>query len=95
MDDKDRHREKLEAKFREVKARIELLEAKAAQVKAESKIEYQRHLDELRQKRDAMRSRLDEIKTTGGEAWRDIRAGMEKAADDLKEAVDKAMAKFR
>ncbi len=95
MEDKELYREKFEAKLREIKARIELLEAKAAQVKAESKLEYQRHLDELRRKRDALRSRLDEFKTSGGEAWKDIRAGMEKAADDLKQAVDKAMDKFR
>ena len=95
MEDKELYREKFEAKLREIKARIELLEAKAAQVKAESKLEYQRHLDELRQKREVLRGRLDEFKTSGGEAWKDIRSGMERAADDLKQAVDKAMDKFR
>jgi hypothetical protein len=95
MADKDLYREKFEAKLREIKARIELLEARAAQVKTESKLEYQRHLDELRQKREVLRGRLDEIKSSGGEAWKDIRAGIEKAADDLRQAVDKAMDKFR
>lgn len=95
MEDKDLYREKIEAKLKEIKARMELLEAKAAQVKAEAKLEYQRHLDELHQKREGLRSRLDELKSSGGEAWKDLRAGMEKAADDLKQAIDKALDKFR
>jgi uncharacterized protein YukE len=95
MDDKELYREKLEAKFKEMKARVELLEAKAAQVKAESKLEFQKHLDELRQKRDAVQGKLEEVKKSGGEAWHDLRSGMEKAAEELKQAIDRAMDKFR
>jgi len=95
MDDKELYREKLEAKFKEMKARVELLEAKAAQVKAESKLEFNKHLAELRQKRDALQGKLDEVKKSGGEAWKDLRSGMEKAAEELKQAIDRAMDKFR
>ena len=95
MDDKELYREKLEAKFKEMKARVELLEAKAAQVKAESKLEFQKHLDELRQKRDAVQGKLEEVKKSGGEAWKDLRSGMEKATEELKQAIDRAMDKFR
>jgi seryl-tRNA synthetase len=95
MDDKELYREKLEAKFKEMKARVELLEAKAAQVKAESKLEFQKHLDELRQKRDAVHGKLEEVKKSGGEAWKDLRSGMEKATEELKQAIDRAMDKFR
>jgi DNA repair exonuclease SbcCD ATPase subunit len=95
MDDKELYREKLEAKIKELKTRVELLEAKAAQIKAESELEFNKHLAELRQKRDALQGKLDEIKKSGGEAWQDLRSGMEKATDELKQAIDRAMDKFR
>jgi len=94
MEEKDLYQKKLESKLKEIKARMEMLEAKAVQAKAEFKPEYQKHLYELRQKREALRSKLDEIKKSSGEAWKDLKSGMEKAADDLKQAIDKAIDKL-
>ncbi|BCR06748.1 hypothetical protein DESUT3_38170 [Desulfuromonas versatilis] len=95
MEEKQAYREKFEARLRELKAQLELLEAKADLAKAEAGIEYQKQIKELRQKRDAMSARLEELKKAGGDAWRDLRTGLEKAAEDLKGALERARDKFR
>jgi hypothetical protein len=95
MEEKNLYREKFEAKLKELKAQIDVIEAKAAQVKAESKIEYQKQMEELRRKREAVGHRLEEIKIASGEAWKDLKGGMEKGMDDLKQGIDQAMDRFR
>lgn len=95
MEDKDLYREKFEAKLKEVKAQIDFLEAKADQVKAESKIEFKQQIQSLRQKRDAIGNKLDQLKQSSGEAWKELKAGLESATEDLKGALGKAMDQFK
>jgi septation ring formation regulator EzrA len=95
MEDKNLYQEKFEAKLKELKAQLDFIEAKAAQAKAQSKIELQKQLQDLRRKRDAMRERLDKVRKSSGGAWKDLKAGVESAADDLKEALGKVMDKFK
>jgi len=94
MEEKDLYQKKLESKLKEIKARMEMLEAKAVQAKAEFKPEYQKHLYELRQKREALRSKLDEIKKSSGEAWKDVQQGAQAAWDELDKAFRDASNKF-
>lgn len=95
MNDKDLYREKFEAILKEVKAQIDLLEAKADQVKAESKIEFKQQIQSLRQKRDSLSQKVDQFKQSSGEAWQDLKAGLESASKDLKGALGKAMEHFK
>ena len=95
MEEKKAYQEKYEAKLKEWKARIQLLEAKAEQVKAESKIEYQNMVQELKAKQQAMHGKLDELKASGESAWKEMRSGLEKAKDELKGALDRAVDRFK
>ena len=38
---------------------------------------------------------LDRMKTASGNAWRDLKSGVEEAIVDLKSAVDRAYAQFK
>ncbi len=95
MADKDAFREKLEAQLKEWNARIDLLKAKAEKAKAEAKIEYSKDIENLKAKRDALRGKLAEWQSAGSEAMESIKAGVEKAAADLKSAIEKAASKFK
>lgn len=95
MQEKDLYRQKFEAKLKEVIAQIDLLEAKADQVKAESKIELQQQIQSLRQQRDTLGQKLDQLKQSSGDAWKDLKAGLESATEDLKGALGKAMERFK
>jgi hypothetical protein len=95
MEEKSAYQEKFEARLKEWKAKIEQLEARAGQVKADAKIEYQEKIRELKEKEKAARSKLEELKKGGSEAWRELKGGLEKAGDDLKAAIEKAVSKFK
>jgi chromosome segregation ATPase len=95
MEEKDLYREKYAAKFKELKAQIDALEARAEQVKAESKLELKRQIDDLRQKRDVLGQKLEDLKHSSEAAWKELRAGLEAATDNLKGALAKAKDQFK
>jgi predicted phage gp36 major capsid-like protein len=95
MENKQAYREKLEAQMREWSAKIDLLKAKADQAEADAKIEYRNRIEDLRQKKEALKAKLGELQNASDAAWKDIRAGAEKAAADLKDALQSALAKFK
>lgn len=86
--------EKVEATLREWNARIELFLARADKAKAEGKIRFQSRLDDLREKREAARQKLDELQESTGEAWKEIRPHLDRATGELKAALDRAFAAF-
>ena len=95
MDDKEAYRQSAEAKLKEWNARMDLLKAKAEQADAEARIEYSRRIQELEIKGSEVRDMLDRMKTGSGNAWRDLKSGVEEAIVDLKSAVDRAYAQFK
>jgi hypothetical protein len=81
--------------MREWSAKIDLLKARADQAEAEAKIEYQNRIEDLRQKKEALQAKLTELQNASDAAWKDIKVGAEKAAGDLKDALQSALAKFK
>ena len=96
MSDKRKaYEEKLDAQINELNAQLALLKAKADKANAEAKIEYHKSIEDLQLKRDTAKAKLHELKTSGDDAWEDLKAGMEKTWDDLKSAFHAAAAKFK
>jgi chromosome segregation ATPase len=95
MENKEAYKDKLEAQMREWSAKIDLLKARADQAEAEAKIEYNKRIEDLRQKKEALQAKLSELQDASDAAWKDIKAGTEKAAADLKDAVQSALSKFK
>jgi multidrug resistance efflux pump len=96
MTDKRRaFEEKLEARKKEMNAKINLLKAKADTAKADAKVEYYARIEALQHKRDTAGTKLQELKAAGDEAWEDLKAGTEKAWDEVKSAFHDAAAKFK
>lgn len=89
------YREKLEAQLREWNAKIEELSAKADKAKAQGKVEFLEQMEKLKGRRTELESKLREVKGASGEAWKSLWAGAEKAAADLKQALEDARAKFK
>ena len=89
----------LTAKLKQWDDDIDRLEAKAqkakAEVKAEVKADYNKHIQDLRDKKKAAQERLEEVKHAGEEAWEDLKSGSVEAYDSLKNAFQSAMSKFK
>jgi hypothetical protein len=95
MSSKDAYVEKLHAKIDEWNADIDKLIARADLAKAESKIEYHRQIDQLKQKRRTIEEQLAEINRAGDDAWEDIKSGIDLAWKALNEAIASARSRFK
>jgi predicted ATP-binding protein involved in virulence len=95
MEKRKAFEEKLDAQLKEWNAQIALLKAKADKAKAQTKIEYLTIIEGLQQKRDTAKSKLQELKAAGPEAWEGLKTSAEKGWDDVKTAFHDAVSKFK
>ena len=91
---KDAYREKLEARIEEQRARLELLKAKAKRAAADVKIMAYEEIGDADAKLDALKAKLKELGHASGDAWQDMKGGIEKAWDDLTASCKKAAQRF-
>ena len=94
MRNKEAYRQKLEAQMREWRAKIAQLKAQVDKKEAEVKIDYSKEIEELNSKKDAVEYKLEELTNASGEAWREIKAGVQSAVEDLKASLEKASSKY-
>lgn len=94
MSKKDAYVQKLHAKIDEWNADIDKLKIKADQVEAESRIEYQKQVEKLKQKRREIESKAAELKRSGEDAWEDLKSGADLAWEAMNEAVKSARSRL-
>ena len=95
MADKDAYVKKMHAKLDEWNAEIDKLKAKADQAEAESRIEYQNRIEDLRDKRKEAEKKMSQVKEAGEGAWEDLKSGVQNAWDAMDKAVKSARSKFK
>jgi len=94
-DKRKAYEEKLDAQLAEWNAQIALIKAKAENAKADAKIDYYKTIDALEHKRDMAKTKLQELKTAGDEAWEVVKAGVEKVWSEVKTSYHDAASKFK
>ena len=94
MDNKDAYRRKIEGLLSEWENKIDTLLDKAEAATASARSHYYEQRQILDAKQEVIRRKLCELKEEGGEAWEEIKDGMEEAWKDLHGAFEKAAAKF-
>lgn len=95
MNSKEAYIQKLHAKIDEWNADIDRLKAKADQVEADSKIEYQKQVEALKNNRDDIEKKISEISRSGENAWEDLKAGIDLAREAMSEAIKSATSRFK
>jgi phosphoenolpyruvate-protein kinase (PTS system EI component) len=95
MDKMEAYREKLEAQLKEWKAKIDMLEKRAAEASGETKTELMRAIGELRQKKELVKEKWTELQKEGSAAWDRMKEGLEKAASEFKSALDRVVSRFK
>ncbi|MEJ2658494.1 MAG: hypothetical protein P8012_15105, partial [Desulfobacterales bacterium] len=93
--DKDAYVQKLHAKLDEWNADIDKLKAKADQAKAETRLKYQKEIENLQKKRKAIEIKLTELHRAGEGAWEDLKSGVQSAWDSMEEALKSARTRFK
>lgn len=92
---KDEYRRKLESVLGQVDDRIDQLQDEAARAGAKEKKELPEQLAQLRRLRDKAEAEAERVKSATPEAWQDLKSGIGSAFEDLRNAFEKAGAKFR
>jgi len=92
---KEAYEKKIDAQLDEWKVEIDKLKAKADKAEADAQIKYHKHIEDLRAKQEAARERLVELKEAGGDAWEDLKAGLDNALKSLGDAVKSATSYFK
>lgn len=95
MDKRKAYEEKLDAQLEEWNAQIALFKAKADKAKAEAMIEYYKTIEALQRRQDGAKTKLNELKTAGDEAWEDLKTGAEKAWDEINASFHEAASRFK
>ena len=98
METKDSYLKKMKEKFDDLNYKWSIernkLEAKAQHAKVEVKKKYEEKLKTLQQKSEKMSQKLDQIDNASGDAWKDIKEGVDNAWHSLNEAIRKARSHF-
>jgi hypothetical protein len=95
MHKKDVYIQKLHAKIDEWNADIDKLAAKANQLEADSKIELQKQIENVKRKRNEIKRKIAESSNAGEDAWKDLKAGIDLAYEAMNEAVKSAASRFK
>jgi hypothetical protein len=93
--DKKAFIDKLTAQLKQWDADIEKLKARAEEAQGEAKTKYNKKIQDLRDKKEAARDRLEEVKQASEEAWEKLKSGTEKAFNEMKDSLHAALSKFK
>jgi uncharacterized protein YukE len=92
---KDQFIASVDAKLKALDARIDELGEKTQGLKDGTKVEADKVLEALREKRNELTPKLDELKKSSAQSWQDIKNGFSAAMTDLEKALEEAKDKIR
>lgn len=81
MSKRDEYIAKMKLQLDELDAKMDKLEAKAAQAKEDARAKYKEEMTKLRQQSRAAKGKLEEIKAAGEDKWEALVAETEKIRD--------------
>jgi 3-deoxy-D-manno-octulosonic-acid transferase len=91
---KEAYQEKLEAQIKEWSAKLAELKTKADKAGAEAKEQMYKHIDQLRARKEATQQKLNEIRAAKADTWENLKAGSEKALDEMKKTWESFRSMF-
>ena len=86
--------EQTETRLAEYKKEIDQLQVKAEKLEGDAKAKAEQQLTALRQKRDEVSEKLKDLSSSSGNAWEQLKSGIDAAMEDLGNAYKKAAAEF-
>ena len=90
----DAYKQKARAQIKEMKAKMQMLEAQAEKAGADMRIKYEKNLNDWKSRFDNIDMRLNKLSDSSEDAWEEIRTGIDKTMDELNNAIDNAKEQF-
>jgi hypothetical protein len=95
MEDNKTYLKRIADKLVEWDAKIEDLKKKGNEASALVREDYLKIAEDLKTKKQLAEEQIKQLKANSGEGWEEIKKGADKAINDLTDAVDKALLKFK
>lgn len=95
METKEEYHGKMEAQLSEWGAEIDKLKVRADKAAADTRQGYYDEIDALRAKQASLQAKLQELKTSNSGAWGDLKEGLDRSWNEVKDSVSKATARFK
>ena len=86
----DAYKQKIEAEVKEMKAKMKLQEANAEKSSADMRIKFQKNQDDLKSRFKDIEMRLDRFSNSAEDSWGEIRSGIDKSMDEMRDALKNA-----
>ncbi|MGB7875754.1 MAG: hypothetical protein WBL25_15345 [Anaerolineales bacterium] len=86
----DAYKQKIRAQVKEMKAKMQLLEANAEKSGADMRMEFQKNQDDLQSRFKDIEMRLDRFSNSAKDSWDEIRSGIDKSMSELRESFEEA-----
>jgi len=86
----DAYKQKARAQLKEMKARMQIFETSVEKAGADMKINYQKNLDDWKSRFEEIEMKLDGLADSTGDAWNDIRSGIDASMNELQDAIENA-----
>jgi len=94
MSKRDEYVGKLKGQLDQWNAEVAKWEAKAQNAQAGARAEYDKHLNELRRRRDQALEQMKRLQAATGDAWVDLVRGADEAWAKMREALEKSRSHF-
>jgi uncharacterized coiled-coil DUF342 family protein len=95
MDTKDDFVRNMHSKLDQWSNEIDALVAKVDKTEEQVQAEFHQQIEALRSKQDEVHQQLYELEHASEGAWEDMKLGIEMALDDISEAIDSAISRFK
>jgi hypothetical protein len=94
-EDKKKYIQAMEERLAKLKVMTDEMKEKSKNVSKEASAEFDREIEKLKDLQAEARSRLNDVRESGGGAWQKLRDSSMKAWNELADGVKKAVGKFR
>jgi chromosome segregation ATPase len=91
---RDAYVEKLQGNIAKWNGELDEIEVKAKQAKDDAKAEFNKQIEEIKAKRQALEAKMTELKSSSEEAWEDVKKGVDIARQVLGQAINSAKERF-
>ena len=92
---KEEYQRALATQMQELDVKIDELKAKAGRASDAVKAEFARDMEALDRQKAVLAQKMEAVQASSASAWNDVKAGANSAMDSVKQAYEKAKARFQ
>ena len=90
----DAYKQKVRAQIKEMKAKMQMLEAGAEKNNADMRIKYQKNMSDWESRFKDVETKLDKLSDSAGKSWDNIRSGIDTSMKELRKSIENATKQF-